>query len=253
MNRRQFIESQGATCSNWQWSWSFIDERRKVIIFGEWDTNRERDRSLILDQDWQRSRTGKRNPGYGQAREHIRLVEEEGWQLKTFPMVYSGARERGGSGPATIGAITPVLSNKNVLRIGRRWYATDLPVLPQLPEELSPEEALVEGAAYRVPINAYERNPVARARCLAHHGHSCRVCGFDFEQRYGILGRGYIHVHHLRPIGSIKKEYVVDPIKDLVPVCPNCHAMIHRKGPSATLSVGELRALLRPRKRVPPN
>lgn len=48
---------------------------------------------------------------------------------------------------------------------------------------------------------------------------------------YGEIGRGFIHVHHKVPLSSIGKEYELDPIKDLVPVCPNCHAMLHRKEP----------------------
>ncbi|MGB4781170.1 HNH endonuclease [Candidatus Methylomirabilis sp.] len=149
-----------------------------------------------------------------------------------------------GTGPAAIDSFTPILTKKNVLRLGSRWYATDQSILPQLPEEVSQDQALIEGAAQKIMINAYERNPIARKRCLAHYGHSCIVCSFNFEERYGVLGRDYIHVHHLVPIGSLKKEYIVDPIKDLVPVCPNCHAMIHRNGPAATLGIAELRNLL---------
>lgn len=46
---------------------------------------------------------------------------------------------------------------------------------------------------------------------------------------------GFIHVHHINQISDIGKEYEVDPIKDLIPVCPNCHAMIHSKRPAFTI------------------
>ena len=85
-----------------------------------------------------------------------------------------------------------------------------------------------EGATHRVTVNAFERNTAARAKCLEHYGHSCVVCHFNFGETYGPDGEGIIHVHHLVPIGSIGKKYRIDPIADLRPVCPNCHAMIHR-------------------------
>jgi 5-methylcytosine-specific restriction protein A len=56
------------------------------------------------------------------------------------------------------------------------------------------------------------------------------------------LGQGFIHVHHLKELASIAKEYEVDPIKDLRPVCPNCHAMLHQRKPALTIS--KLRQLL---------
>ena len=55
--------------------------------------------------------TGRKNPGFKQSRDHIRLVEEEGYTLKTFPMEYSDARKgEDGIGPATIAGFTPELS-----------------------------------------------------------------------------------------------------------------------------------------------
>ncbi|HDY85591.1 MAG TPA: HNH endonuclease, partial [Methylophaga sp.] len=89
MSRKKFIESQGATCRNWTWSWSFINESEKVIIFGAWDTNTDGDTSLILSDTWEYSGKGRKQPAYEQSREHIRLIEEEGYELKTFPIIYS--------------------------------------------------------------------------------------------------------------------------------------------------------------------
>lgn len=101
---------------------------------------------------------------------------------------------------------------------------------------------LMEGALHRVVSSQYERNPAARLACIAHYGAICFVCGFSFEAAYGELGRGFIHVHHLVPVSSIGKEYQVNPIEDIRPVCPNCHAMLHRKDPP--LSLEELQALV---------
>jgi 5-methylcytosine-specific restriction enzyme A len=242
MSRKLFIESHGATCNNWTWSWSFVNHKDRLIIFGAWDVNQSGTKALILSEDWQISRRGRKQPAYTQSREHIRLIEDEGYRLMTFPMIYSYAKEEGGIGPATIGGFTPVLTEKSLLRIGANWYASDDQAVLHLPEEVATILPLVEGASKQILVNAYERNRVAREQCLQHHGYSCCVCEFSFEQIYGPLGKGYIHVHHLVPFSEIKAQYVVDPIKDLLPICPNCHAMIHRTVPA--LSVSQLKAVL---------
>ena len=162
----------------------------------------------------------------------------------TFPMVYSGAYEEG-SGPAKIESFTPTLASKSLIRVGSCWYASDDEVGSILAEELAPAEELIEGASKSVAVNSYERNLVARARCLEHHGYSCTVCSFSFESFYGAIGKNYIHVHHLVPLSETKGEYVVDPVKDLVPVCPNCHAMIHSTRPA--LHIDQLRKYLEDR------
>jgi hypothetical protein len=111
------------------------------------------------------------------------------------------------------------------------------------PDEISGPERFFEGAKTQIIVNSYERNPKARAECLCHHGYRCSVCQFDFESKYGEIGKGYVHVHHKVPLTHIGKEYVVNAIEDLIPVCPNCHAMLHRKDPP--LTVEELKAKLK--------
>lgn len=109
-------------------------------------------------------------------------------------------------------------------------------------EELGNEEPLVEGASFTVRVNAFERNPVARQKCIDHYGTGCAVCGFSFGAAYGSAADGYIHVHHLQPLASIGEEYVIDPIKDLRPVCANCHAVIHTRQPP--YSIEEVKSML---------
>lgn len=101
------------------------------------------------------------------------------------------------------------------------------------PEEL-PESAFIEGATRRTVVNGFERKAKARLQCVHIHGTRCHVCEMDFEQTYGELGRGFIHVHHRKGLAAQKKKHTVDPRKDLVPVCPNCHAMLHRGEPPLT-------------------
>lgn len=86
-----------------------------------------------------------------------------------------------------------------------------------------------EGARQTITVNAYERNPYARRECITHFGYKCSICGFDYERFYGSIGKNYIHVHHKVPISQIGDNYLIDPIKDLIPVCANCHSIIHRK------------------------
>jgi 5-methylcytosine-specific restriction protein A len=114
---------------------------------------------------------------------------------------------------------------------------------PTLPEEVASPASYYEGAVKEVTVNAYERDAKAREAAIAHHGFDCKVCGFDFESAYGKHGEGYIHVHHQVPLSTINKRYKVDPVKDLVPVCPNCHAMLHRG--SETLTVAQLRSIMK--------
>lgn len=97
--------------------------------------------------------------------------------------------------------------------------------------EITLEDApnLSEGALTQILVNRYERNRQARSICIDNHGCECVVCGFNFEELYGPIGKNKIHVHHLRPLSELQQEYEVDPIRDLAPVCPNCHLIIHSK------------------------
>ena len=104
------------------------------------------------------------------------------------------------------------------------------------------DEKLYEGALVTIKANRYERNQKARRECVAKKGYHCLVCGRDFESTYGEIGRGFIHVHHLTPISTIGQEYELNVDTDLVPVCPNCHYMLHRKNPPYTIE--ELKDIL---------
>ncbi|MBP6276640.1 MAG: HNH endonuclease [Limnohabitans sp.] len=57
-----------------------------------------------------------------------------------------------------------------------------------------------------------------------------------FQERYGTIGDGFIHVHHVVPLSTIHARYKVDPINDLVPLCANCHSMVHRENPPLTIA-----------------
>lgn len=92
-----------------------------------------------------------------------------------------------------------------------------------------------EGHQYSTVSTVVERNPHARQKCLMHHGTTCLVCGFVGEEVFGVEGRDLIHVHHLVEVASRSGPYKLDPKIDLAPLCPNCHAMAHRRKPAYTL------------------
>ena len=131
--------------------------------------------------------------------------------------------------------------------IGRvRLYdglAVNIGIEMSFPNELDRGLRYVEGARKQVWVNAFERDPAARQACLAHYGYNCAVCNFNFADRYGSIGKEFIHVHHLKPMALTDGEYELNPVADLRPVCPNCHAMLHRG--ENLLSINELRGLLK--------
>jgi 5-methylcytosine-specific restriction enzyme A len=136
-------------------------------------------------------------------------------------------------------------NDRQLSKWARRFIGLVLTLIPleetEEMTELNPE-GLPEGGSVRVLVNRYERNYSNRMACLEIHGTSCLACGFNFEQSYGSIGEGFIHVHHVTPVSRIGAGYIVDPATDLVPLCPNCHAMAHRSDPPFT--VDELKKLL---------
>lgn len=100
---------------------------------------------------------------------------------------------------------------------------------PFEPTDSKSQNSFREGTPNQVTLTRYERNPYARKVCLDHYGYTCVICDFNFENIYGTVGKDFIHVHHLTGIAGVGESHKTDPIRDLRPVCPNCHAMIHRR------------------------
>lgn len=229
-SRKKFIESVGATCANWYWSWSFVNHQECFVIFGLWDVHKN---GLILEKQW----NGR---GLNQSLEHIRLVQENGYTLKTFPIKYSQTD----NGNPRIKGFDPILTDKLLVSVLGCWYAIsdDIDVEEAIAEEVVNPEIFIEGATKNISVNAYERNPKARKECLEIYGYQCFVCHFDFKKTYGDIGLNFIHVHHEIALADIGQEYEVDPINDLKPLCPNCHAIIHRIHPP--IKVNDLKKIL---------
>ena len=115
----------------------------------------------------------------------------------------------------------------------------------QFPEELGllESEKYIEGVKKQITINAYERNEKARKECIKIHGSDCKICGFDFGKVYGKEFEGKIHIHHIKPLNEIDETYEVNPATDLIPVCPNCHMILHSKV-GGVYSVAEVRKMI---------
>ena len=104
-------------------------------------------------------------------------------------------------------------------------------------------ESGVEGDKTHRYVSTYERDSALRKAAIAFHKPVCKGCGFDFEVVYGEHGKGYIQIHHIQPIASFDSPKMVNPQTDLVPLCANCHAMVHRRK-DRTLSVDDLKKMI---------
>ncbi len=98
-----------------------------------------------------------------------------------------------------------------------------------------------EGAKYSQIVTKYERSRYNRAVCLKYYGFMCRGCGDKLEEKYGPIGGNVIHVHHITPLSKMGASYILNPIKDLLPLCPNCHNIVHRVDPP--MEIKELNTL----------
>lgn len=97
------------------------------------------------------------------------------------------------------------------------------------------KQEFTEGNVVESHYDRHERNHSARIKCIEYYGCKCAICGFDFESRYGEVGKEFIEVHHIVPISSTDGEHDIDPISDLIPVCSNCHSILHRRKPDPYL------------------
>ena len=131
-----------------------------------------------------------------------------------------------------ISDLTAMLELYNIAfhRGGTRAFDMDLPNSDQ-----TYDESLTEKKQMRVHLTA-ERNRILVRRVKEIHGFTCEVCGFNFEEKFGELGKGFIEAHHLTPFSELPEDKVVhlDPETDFAVVCSNCHSMLHRKNAPQT-------------------
>ena len=137
-------------------------------------------------------------------------------------------------------------STKFVIDLLKNGVPGSHPTFTLQPDEVNEDAAeyYLEGSKQSILVNKYERNTKARDKCIEHYGALCAACEFDFSAEYGDVGDGFIHVHHIKPVSEIGELYEVDPINDLIPVCPNCHAMIHKRRPMS-FTIDEIKEKLK--------
>lgn len=139
------------------------------------------------------------------------------------------------------GLAVPVFVDEEAVPVRVRWRFEEPGTAMSGPKTLG--RSHMEGGKTTRFVTTYERSGKARSDCLKHYGAKCSVCEFDFAIKYGDIGKGFMHVHHLKPVADGDgTEAQVDPVQDLRPVCPNCHSMLHRRKPP--LSIQSLRELL---------
>ena len=212
-------EPRGIVASGWVTSDVYED--------GHWDKDKEAkgETALYVDVDWDT------------------LLDPE---VEIFPRVWldSGAYSKMHWEPQASGVRIP---DDVAGQLEKDWasFLNRPAVIWEMPsaEEVDTSTTYAEGTTRQVTINVYERNVEARTICINYYGLNCFTCGFNFEKTYGEMGAGFIHAHHLKPLSTIGKGYRLNPIKDLRPVCPNCHAMLHQRKPA--YSIDELKAVLR--------
>ena len=226
-----------------------MNHKEKFVIFGAWSDLKESGSQKILDENWQTNNLGRKQNGYSQSVEHARLVEKENYRLKIFQMENGGKNPE--TGVSTIGKFETELVEKELVRIGTEWFAVSSSVYPENAEDVGRKDKLFsEGKKSTTSSTNRERNGKARLTCIEKYGLDCQVCRFNFKEKFGSHGDGFIHVHHLTPVSDRHGEYNVDPEKDLIPVCPNCHAMLHRGHLETPLSVKQLKKIMENAKKL---
>ena len=108
---------------------------------------------------------------------------------------------------------------------------------PAMLPAIQGEEAFagyVEGRSETLLVNRYERDPRNRRAAIEKHGVRCFGCKLEMRDRYGVIADGFIHIHHTKPISSVGGPQTPH-LDDLIPLCPNCHAVVHLQNPPMTV------------------
>jgi 5-methylcytosine-specific restriction enzyme A len=145
-----------------------------------------------------------------------------------------------------------LLSHEHGTELDKMWSLSnnksqfEIDIEAELAED---DDFYSDGAVKTYYGKRYERNPVNREKAIEIHGLNCVCCGFNFEEVYGERGKDFIEVHHINPLSTIKGEMNINPETDLVPVCSNCHRMIHRRKDNV-ITVMELKLIIESHNKV---
>lgn len=231
----------GASCNNPRHTYSYVNYFEKFVVFTEWshDFDSGKD-SIIFSENWRTyGEDGPKNGAFEFSKSSIELVLHGGFNLLTVKKTAIDAS----ASPLRVKRFERVLDPRRLVRKGPDYFAVvreegyisrnKAGVQPPVIDEAND---LWEGERFTVLQVGYERNLKARSLCLEVYRHICRICDFDFAKVYGDIGEDFIHVHHLVPVSKRDGAYKVDFRRDLRPVCPNCHAMIHRRAEAYTIN-----------------
>ncbi len=83
------------------------------------------------------------------------------------------------------------------------------------------DRSLTPREGYRL----FEENFMWRIETMKYHGTSCALCGFDYMSVYGDAGKGRTQIH-LKGY-SLAEDYRPVIADDIIPVCANCHDILH--------------------------
>ena len=106
------------------------------------------------------------------------------------------------------------------------------------------ESKYEEGEMLSREISFFKRNPKLVEEAKKLRGCDCEACGFNFKEKYGFNGEGYIEAHHNTPLSAGEGEPVLNSIADISLLCANCHRMAHRN--KKCLTISELKAIIEP-------
>lgn len=221
MSRKQFIELNGATCDNWTWSWSFVNHKDRIVIFGAWEHWKEGSETKIFDKSWSVSDTGRKENGFSQSMRHIKLVQDEGYLLKTFKMIISDERKNEkGLGPAKIEKFDRELTPMYLDERDDKWYAVEFldDTLDDL--HISPDFSALGsdgGLSFMVMKSYVRRDPKVRQKVIERATSGCERKSCSDTRKYP----GFLDVHHI--LGAKNS----DRYWNCVALCPNCHREAH--------------------------
>lgn len=236
MSRLAFAKSFGAQPHNVR-GWSYISHDDRFVMFGAWVDQETVDRQLIFSENWKHRGSKRKSASYGPSLRHLEHVIEDGYSLYTFRQYSTEAID---GEPRKLKGFDSVREKRALAVVGKDYFALKVGVELEGASTIEPT-LFTEGERFDVIQTHFERSQQARDACIHFHGAICKVCNMDFENRYGEIGRGFIHVHHIIPVSDRKTAYKLDAKTDLVPVCANCHAMLHKRKDPTPFSVDELK------------
>jgi 5-methylcytosine-specific restriction enzyme A len=121
-SRRAFIEKTGATCANWNWSWSFVNHEKKFVIFTAWKDRVYDGTCRILSPEWKFTKEGRRRNGYDESVDNVHLVADKGYILyllmTTVKQPYIDGETR------QIASIDKIMKRAELARVDDDWFGT---------------------------------------------------------------------------------------------------------------------------------